>query len=299
MLQLQQLGYRSDDRLLIINADDFGLTQGTNEAIIHLLEKRAATSTSLMMPCPSSSDAISRSILHGHHQVGIHLTLTSDAKQSYAPVHREKPLHSLTQPDGTFHTNCTQLERHAELDDVRVELEAQIVEALAKGIEITHLDSHAGSVLGLHTGRDFLEIVFELCVKYQLPFNLPRRIVEQPFFSAQQLRLFRTRLLAAQERGILTIDDMIALPYCFQPEADYRRMKLQLVEMIRMVKPGITQLTVHPSLATDSLRTVTDCSKEREFEHQLMQDDDVRQLLRSEGIKLTAWRDIRDLQRSL
>lgn len=36
---IQKLGFAANDRLLIINADDFGMTKGTNEAIVHLFEK--------------------------------------------------------------------------------------------------------------------------------------------------------------------------------------------------------------------------------------------------------------------
>jgi Uncharacterized protein conserved in bacteria len=296
---LKQLGYNANDRLLIINADDFGVTKGTNEAIIQLLKSEAITSTSLMVPCPSSADAMNRIAGAGHREVGIHLTITSDAAQSYAPVYRDRPLHSITHSDGMFHTDCAQLERHADWDEVRLELEAQILQAQANGIELTHLDSHAGSVLGLHTGRDLLEIVFDLCIKYRLPFNLPCRIVEQPFFNADQIQLFESRIASAQERGIRLIDDMISLPYCFRPEPDYNLMKLQLLALIRTIKPGITQLTVHPSLVTDCLLALTDCHKERDHEYRLVQDEHFRQVLHSENIHLVSWRSIRDLQRDL
>ncbi|MBD3919393.1 polysaccharide deacetylase family protein [Paenibacillus sp. PR3] len=296
---LQQIGYNANDRLLIINADDFGLTHGTNEAIIHLLESEAVTSTSIMMPSPKALDAMNRIAEGEHRAVGIHLTLTSDAAQSYAPVYRERPLSSVTRSDGMFHADCAQLERLADLDEVLLELEAQILRAQAHGMDITHLDSHAGSVLGLHTGRDFLEIVFDLCVKHRLPFNLPRRIVKQPFFNADQIRLFERRITSAQERGICLIDDMISLPYGFRPEADYNLMKLQLLDMIRTIKPGITQLTVHPSLVTDCLLALTDCHKERDNEYRLVQDEQFRQVLRSENIHLISWRNIRDLQRKV
>ncbi|MFD1909250.1 ChbG/HpnK family deacetylase [Paenibacillus rhizoplanae] len=50
--------FSSDDRLLIINADDFGITKGTNEAIVSLFEQQAITSTSIMFPCPAAREAI-------------------------------------------------------------------------------------------------------------------------------------------------------------------------------------------------------------------------------------------------
>ncbi|GMK37282.1 carbohydrate deacetylase [Paenibacillus sp. CCS19] len=296
---LQQLGYSAADKLLIINADDFGLTQGTNESIIRLFVSGRLSSASLMMPCLSSVDAINRSIAAGVKQFGIHLTLTSDNYQNYSPVYQERPLSSITRSDGTFHIDCAQFERQADVEEVRIELETQIQQAYASGVDVTHLDNHAGSLFGLHTGRDFLEIAFDLSIKYQLPFNLPRRIVEQPYFNNDQLQLFQTRLVSARERGIVLIDDMIALPYSFQPMPEYAIMKAKLMELLHSLQPGITQLTVHPSLVTDSLRALTDCYSEREIEHQLLQDDEIMQILRLEEIHLLSWKEVRDLQRRL
>ncbi len=46
------LGYPAEARLLIINADDFGMCHAINEAIFHALKKGVLRSTTLMVPCP-------------------------------------------------------------------------------------------------------------------------------------------------------------------------------------------------------------------------------------------------------
>ena len=96
------------------------------------------------------------------------------------------------------------MEKNADYNEVRMEMESQIQSAILKGIDPTHLDSHAGSIMGLFTGRDFLEITFDLCEKYCLPFNLPNRILEQPFFNTDQLRLFQKRIASARDKKNLT-----------------------------------------------------------------------------------------------
>ena len=58
MSQLQEsetnmrLGYPSDARLLIINADDFGMCYAINDAILRSLKDGVVCSTSVMVPCP-------------------------------------------------------------------------------------------------------------------------------------------------------------------------------------------------------------------------------------------------------
>jgi len=46
------LGLPPDARLLIINADDFGVCHAVNEAIIRTLHEGLVYSTTLMVPCP-------------------------------------------------------------------------------------------------------------------------------------------------------------------------------------------------------------------------------------------------------
>jgi predicted glycoside hydrolase/deacetylase ChbG (UPF0249 family) len=46
------LGYPADARLLLINADDFGMCHAINEAIFRTLTDGLVRSTTLMVPCP-------------------------------------------------------------------------------------------------------------------------------------------------------------------------------------------------------------------------------------------------------
>jgi predicted glycoside hydrolase/deacetylase ChbG (UPF0249 family) len=292
-----KFGFEESDRILIINADDFGITEGTNEAILALFQQAAITSTSIMIPCPAARDVLNKGDINNIEQAGIHLTLSSAGNQGYKPVYHEDTLHSLVNSDNEFFTDIAYIESNADLDEVRLELQAQIKYAISKGINPTHLDSHAGSIMGLCTGRDFLEIAFDLCQEYQLPFNLPRRILMQPFINEEQRERFSERISSAERCGILLIDDMISLPYCLSTNAKYDTVKAQFITMIENLKPGITQLTVHPSIITDELKRLTNCYVEREIEFRLLCDLDIMQLFKMENIKLVSWKDIRDLQR--
>ena len=52
------LGYPADARLLIINADDFGMCHAINAAIFQTLTAGVVRSTSLMAPCPWARHAM-------------------------------------------------------------------------------------------------------------------------------------------------------------------------------------------------------------------------------------------------
>lgn len=296
---LQQLGFKANERLLIINADDFGMTEGTNEAIVDLFEENAITSTSIMIPCRDAIAAMEVCIQKGITNIGIHFTLTSGERNPLRPICHKRTLKSLMTAEGYFHTDVAILERTADQDQIRLELEAQIQIAIQNGIEPTHLDSHAGSIMGLFTGRDFLETAFDLCHKYGLPFNLPKRVVEQPFFNTDQVKIFQKRIASAKERNILLIDDIISLPYGYNPVIEYSSMNKQLADLLKNIRPGITQLTLHPAKITEGLIAITPCYKEREMEFRLLRDPALKELIKNEEIKLISWKEIRDLQRSM
>ena len=74
----QLLGYSSDARLLIINADDFGMCNSVNEAIIRVLKEGVVRSSSLMIPCPWALHAIHFLSDHPEIPFGVHLTVISD-----------------------------------------------------------------------------------------------------------------------------------------------------------------------------------------------------------------------------
>ncbi|KIL41774.1 hypothetical protein SD70_05290 [Gordoniibacillus kamchatkensis] len=295
---IECLGFDSNARLLIINADDFGLSPAANAAIIDLFRSSAITSASIMMPCPSAREAAKLCRSCPQASTGIHLTLTSTEQVECRPVFRRFRLDSLTTEEGLLPRDALAVEREADPDQVKLELEAQIRLALAMGIDPTHLDSHAGTVLGLRTGRDFLEVVFELCEKYGLPFLLPTRAVQQPYFTLEQRELFRKRIESARRRGIMLIDDLIALPYELEADETYERFKSAMIRAISNAGPGVTQIVIHPAAAGAGRAAMPHAAK-RAMEYRLFLDPEFKRLFEREQIKLISWRQVRDLQRSL
>ncbi len=79
---------------------------------------------------------------------------------------------------------------------------------------------------------------------------------------------------------------MISLPYFRSTDAEYVTVKAQFIAMIENLKPGITQLTVHPSIITEELKQLTNSYIEREMEFRLLCDLDIMQLFDKENIKL-------------
>ena len=136
VLSSELLGFPAQARVLIINADDFGMYPGLNTAVIESIEHGVASSCSLMQPCPGAQQGLQLLAARPHIPFGIHLTLLSDSQsQRWAPMAARTRVASLLDRDGRFFTSAakTRLLQRAKLDEVEIELDAQIDTVIATG----------------------------------------------------------------------------------------------------------------------------------------------------------------------
>ncbi|ACT01324.1 polysaccharide deacetylase family protein [Paenibacillus sp. JDR-2] len=293
------LGYGSQERLLIINADDYGLCQSTNKGIQQLLQEQAVSSATLMMPCKSSREAALWSANRPQFDVGIHFTFTSEwDSYRWGPVLNGSDTQSLVTAEGYFPKDCRSFELQAEPQQVKKEMIAQIEAALQLGMNPTHADNHMGSLYGLETGKNFLKEVFEVCAAYGLPFRMPRKVaaVSGQMVPPELEEQARQLGLLAHAMGVVVLDYLIGLPFPLKAGDTYDTVKTDLKQQLKQLQPGVTELIFHPSLVTDELLAFHGQPEKRGMEFQLFRDPDVQQALRSEGIRLIRWRDLQQLQ---
>ena len=157
-----RLGLAPGTRAIILNADDFGMCHAANTAIVDLLTSSRIDSSTVMVPCSWSPEALAFAASRPDLDVGVHLVLTSEwARYRWRPLTGSDT--SLVDAAGFFPTDVLSVEQNASDEDVAAELSAQLQTALDAGVDVTHLDNHMGSVYGLVTGRDFLRPVCRVC----------------------------------------------------------------------------------------------------------------------------------------
>ncbi|UOQ94545.1 chitin disaccharide deacetylase [Halobacillus shinanisalinarum] len=178
---------------LIINADDFGYSRGINFGIIDAHHNGVLTSTTLMTNMPGASHAYQLANETPTLGVGIHLTLTAGS-----PI--LKHLQTITDENGHFR-NLKYYLGFFDVDLVEVyeEWKAQIKQAIANGIQPTHLDSHHH----IHSYGELTEVVIDLAKEFDLPV---RRV-----FEPETNELSTIRTTEAFEYKIDTIKDPIKL----------------------------------------------------------------------------------------
>jgi hypothetical protein len=272
----ERLGYSPDDRLLIINCDDLGVCHAANTAVYEALRQGLATSASLMVPCPWAREAAARYL---GEDVGVHLTLNAEYDlYRWGPI-TQAP--SLLDGDGGFPRTVQDVWDHADLDEVRRECRAQIERAILWGFDVSHLDSHMGT---LQLKPEFFDIYLELAVEFRLPLRLSgassERVVGFPF-----------RRLAAEE-GVVFPDHLIVVP---NGVGSRRVIEKSLFDL----RPGVTEVYVHPAADTPELRALApDWANRVDDHHLITHDTALRAMVERSGVKLIGFRELRDLQRS-
>ncbi|HLR43197.1 MAG TPA: polysaccharide deacetylase family protein [Pseudogracilibacillus sp.] len=288
----EELGFHPDERLLIINADDFGMCNSTNRAIETLLKEEVITSTSLMTTCPWMKEAALIAKDNPRYDVGLHLTFTSEWENyKWAPITKFGKGVSFIDKFGYFPQDVQPVES-AQASEIEKECIAQIETALSLGVDLTHLDNHMVSLGGITGGKNFMNIVIELSAYYGLPLRLPRT----PF---NIIPHDEALIKLVDDKGVVIPDYINVLPFVMPEEkSNQEAIKENVLDIIHHLMPGVTEVIYHPSIATDELKGITDTWSFRNMEFNVFRDPEVIKVIQEENIRLITWRDMRNLQRS-
>ncbi|MFN8016835.1 MAG: polysaccharide deacetylase family protein [Acidimicrobiales bacterium] len=271
----ERLGHPADARLVIINADGLGMSQAANAATFESLRDGLATSASLMVPAPWAREAAYQ---YRGEDIGVHLTLNSPYdRYRWGPITRAP---SLLDGDGGFPRTVADLWDHADLDECRRELRAQVERAILWGFDITHLDSHLGA---LQLRPEFFDVYLDLAVEFRLPIRLSDASTERAIG-------FPFRNLAASE-GVVFPDHVVTVT---TPGAR------QAIEAALADLPeGVTELQVQPALDTPEQRAFDDHWTHRVDDHHLVcRDTNLPRLIERAGATRIGYRELRALSQA-
>jgi predicted glycoside hydrolase/deacetylase ChbG (UPF0249 family) len=270
----ERLGFAPDDKLLIIHCDGLGSTRAANVAVYDALRSGIATSASLMVPCPWARDAAAQ---YRGEDIGVHLTLNSEWENyrwgpiTYAP--------SLLDGDGGFPRTMDDTWDHADIEEVRRECRAQIERAILWGFDVSHLDSHMGT---LQLRPEFFDVYLELAIDFGLPLRMGTP-------DGERLAGFPYRELAKAE-GVVFPDHLVVAPVGARHAIERALFDL---------RPGVTELFVHPAVDSDELRSSYPDWAGRVEDHVLVcHDRSLPDLIDRAGATLVGFRELRELQRA-
>jgi predicted glycoside hydrolase/deacetylase ChbG (UPF0249 family) len=281
----QLLGRSKDAKLLLINADDFGMCHAENVATIDGLESGAFSSTTVMMPCPWVEEVVDFAQRVPDADIGVHITHTSEwERYKWGPLSGADAVPSLVTQRGYLHAQVDPFYASARLDEVERETRAQIDAALAAGLDVTHLDSHMGT---LQLRPQYHELYLRLAAEYRLPVRMAGRRMLEAMGMAHIAAL-------ADGLGVLYPDH-----FWFGGPPQPAATPSYWTELMQNLMPGVTEIFIHPAVADAELRGMTDSAAQREADYRFFTSAETRRRLRQLEIELIGYREIRDLQRRL
>jgi predicted glycoside hydrolase/deacetylase ChbG (UPF0249 family) len=295
-------------RELIVNADELGLTEGVNHGIVKVHRQGIVTSTTMVANVVTDELAFDHAVELARATpslaVGVHLNVTYGH-----PVLPEVRVFTLVDQDGLFYrrNRCIQRIAFGQIDLVQVEDEfrAQIERVLAAGLQPSHLDSHES----IHMYPALFPIVARLAREHRLPVRLQDEPMARRAFASLgaylgyvssgsflknhvMKTLSRRYRVMLRDWGIPTSDNFLSTFNCLRK--DPASLERSLTRELQNLRPGVTELMVHPGFSDQSLELQLDGGHQaamlREEEVRILTDPNLRDLLERYEVRLIDYR---------
>ena len=92
--------------------------------------------------------------------------------------------------------------------------------------------------------------------------------------------------------GVVTPDHLV-----FNGPPTVSETESYWTNLLRTLKPGVTEILCHPAIARDELKSCARDATQREADFRYFIADKTRKLIADEGIKMVGFRKLRDLMR--
>jgi predicted glycoside hydrolase/deacetylase ChbG (UPF0249 family) len=277
----EKLGHPADARLLILHADDLGMSHSVNRATFEALEQGWITSASILVPCPWFPEVVRWARAHPEADLGIHLALTSEwTTFRWRPLTAVEQVPSLLDPDGYLPLLETTVAQRAKPEEAERELRAQVERARGAGIRITHFDSHMNS---LYQTPGLLDVYKRLAREYKVPLRWDRG-----------MSVPAGGTMPPEE---ILVDQILAL----NPGVDPKAWRAEYEKLLAPLKPGVYMVVLHLAYADEEMWGATADHPDwgaswRRYDLDLVRGAEFRQFLKDQRFVLVSWKD---LQRAL
>ncbi len=281
---------------LIVNADDFGISDGISRGILEAHTKGIVTSTSVMVNMSDVGAAIkmcnSDAPLLG---MGLHITLTWGK-----PILPASEVPSLVNDEGLFKDIFHIQPSTINTKQLRAEINAQykrFCELADKAPD--HIDAHQFAANLSPAG---FEMIIELALKNRIPIRTPT-----PFLYAEIMKDLANSMGGGRIDGQM----LATMEMCIEPNRqllvqhgrpkwtdffeyhffDRGSNRENLLRILKNLPEGTTELMCHPGYGMD-LENNEGYRELREKELDILTDPEIRQLVKSERIRLIKFSDI-------
>jgi predicted glycoside hydrolase/deacetylase ChbG (UPF0249 family) len=240
---------------VVVNADDFGLSRGANEAIERAHAEGVVTSASMAVSGPAFGEAVEIARRHPSLGLGLHFTLSAGA-----PIAPADQVPRLLDEKGNlalrFLPLFIRLSRGSAaelLNQIGVELDAQLDRAAAAGLKLDHIDGERHIHLiprvfqlvaqrAVRRGIQFIRLIRDVGGRYVHVAHWPAIAFGGGPVKKQLLESLSQRCEHDLPPAIRRVDHYATLLYT-------GRMDLILNDILSGPPTGVTEIAVHPGIS--------------------------------------------------
>lgn len=286
---LKKMGYSEHDKVLITHIDDIGFAHAANVASFECLDAGAASCGSILTAGPWFQEAAEFCRARPDYDVGVHLTLTCEYPTYRWPALSSRdPITGLLDEQGYLWKTREDAVRHVTVAGAEREMRAQIEMAINAGIDITHIDTHMGSVVH----PKFLPTYLALADEFGVPAFLPN-------ITRERLGMIDKSDIADGYAEVLEKVDTDKVPTLDEIYIDTLKpmtnKKVFYRELIDTMKPGLNHLLFHPAKMGDELMAIDkERPESRHADYDAWRDPSLKQYITDAGIHLIGYRELKE-----
>ena len=279
----ERLGYPKDAKLVIIHADDLGVSHSENAASITAMEKGSVSSASIMVPTPWFPEIAAYAQTHPAADLGLHITLTSEWKYyKWGPVTAKDKVPGLVNKYGFLYSSVDSVYQTASAAEVETEIRNQVLRAKQFGIDPTHLDAHMGAAL---QRLDYFKAYLKVGHEFKIPVFIPR--------------ILEAGLKVKLDTIVSDKDVLVDYILSASPQDFKTGLANFYTNGIKNVKPGLTYLIIHTAYNDDEMRAVTIDHPDwgaawRQEDFDFFSSPECKKALSENNIYVITWKEIRD-----
>ena len=289
---IEKLGFETSDKVVIFHIDDVGFSHSSNLASFECLDFGVASCGSVIVPAPWFLEAASICKSKSRYDIGVHLTLTCEYD-----LYRWRALSSVNQDSGLLDSEKslwrTTEEAIANINPkaAEAEMRTQVQTALYSGIDVTHIDTHMGTVMD----PKFLPFYLKIAREFKVAPFLPRvsREALEAVGLGDAADVYLGMFEKLEENGTPILDSMIIDTMGDSPnKTDY------YCKRFSEIKPGITHFLFHAAKMSPELKAITpDSASWRDLDYQAFTDPKIKDCVEKHNLKIIGYKEIRDVIR--
>jgi hopanoid biosynthesis associated protein HpnK len=280
-----------DEKLLIVTADDFGISREVNAGVLQAHREGILTATSLMVAGGARNEAAAIARENPGLDVGLHLVLCRGYSASDAAR-----ANGLGDAAGAFPQNPVKAGMRYYFDRrirsaLRDEIRAQIERHLEIVGYLNHLDGH----LNFHVHPVILDLLIEAAREYRIPcMRLPREPVFQTLALSRDhagRKLIEAAIfhaLSRRARRLFEMNHIRTSDWLFGLHQTGYISEEYVSSVIARLRPGVTEFYFHPAANTGGTPPMDNA----QLEVEVLTSPRIRNEITSNAVRLTNFGDL-------